>query len=49
MLIGWTGDNAHMAALAVIAALVALAVLSVRYGRDSRPGIDDTQDWQSRP
>ena len=32
-------------ALVVLAALLAVALLALRYGADSRPGVDRPPDW----
>ena len=37
-----------MAAILIISLITVGAVASVRFGRDSRPGYTNRQDWQQR-
>ena len=37
-----------MAAILIVSLIAVGAVASVRFGRDSRPGYTDRQDWQQR-
>lgn len=42
------GHDGCMTAILILSLIVVGAVASVRFGRDSRPGYNDRQDWQPR-